>query len=112
MFLTNATLLPSSDQAGEPSDLLISAVRFLCPVPSAFISYTSNLPFLPVTNRIFRPSGDHFGSASYSGSSTILLTSPPSAFITYMSRLYGLLLSRLLAKAILLPSGDHVVALS
>src|SRR6185295_14977727 len=86
LLLPSAMLLPSGDHAGEPSALGLSAVKFFWFEPSASITYTSNLPctppFLPVTNRIFEPSGDHLGSTSYSGSLTIRLTFEPSAFIT------------------------------
>ena len=77
-------------------------------MPSAFITYTSQLPSRLELNAIFAPSGDQAGSESRAGLSVSLVSAEPSAFITYISSLP----SRSERNAIFAPSGDHVGATS
>ncbi len=66
--LTNAMLWPSSDQAGEPSGRLFNGIQFLLSTchRGSLVRLKDTIARLRIM--IFCPSGDHFGSASYSGS--------------------------------------------
>jgi hypothetical protein len=81
-------LVRPGDQANQPS-LAGLRVRFRCPLPSAFMPWTSRLPSRELTNAIFRASGDQAeppsyqaGPPSYAGLRVSLRCPLPSAFMT------------------------------
>src|SRR3990172_4234499 len=96
-FRTYTILVPSGDQSGlaSPSGVL---VRFVCPVPSEFMTWMS--PFL--TKTILAPSGDQPGSVSPSGVLVRFVCPPPAAPMIQMS---PATLPSL--KAIFVPSAHH-----
>ena len=59
----NAIFAASGDQAGSPS-MLTSFVRFVSPVPSAFMTKTSESMGVLRVNAICVPSGDQAGVES------------------------------------------------
>src|SRR3972149_1633058 len=80
--LANAIFDPSGDQEGAPSNAEWF-VRFVAPVPSAFITKISARPPATLSNVIFDPSGDQPGFQSPTKSLLVSLVWPlPSAFIT------------------------------
>ena len=91
--------LPSGDQAGSTSSRLGSEIR-RAPEPSARMTKMS--PGLRA-KAILCPSADQVGCESSSFVDVSRIVPLPSAFITKMSNVP----LRLLANAILLPSGDH-----
>ena len=79
---TYAIFVPSGDHAGSDSSST-EANSGVCPLPSAFIVYSSWLPSAQQrTNAIREPSGDHDGSASICVFCVSRLRPEPSAFIT------------------------------
>src|SRR6266508_4267511 len=94
--------VPSGDQLGIRSSEDVDGVRFVCPVPSAFITQTSATSDVPM-NAILSPFGDHEGWL-WRPPLVIGWTSLPSAFIT---KICGVPLTTR-ANAIFWPSGDHV----
>ena len=78
--------MPSGDQVGLVPSLacpVVTApgVRFVCPVPSAFMTQTLSWPSDALTKAIRVPSGDHAGSVSSAGSLVRFTSSLPSGFI-------------------------------
>src|ERR1043166_4708326 len=96
-----AILEPSGDQSGDSlSAPLVNCWRF---VPSGLIVKMQSVPGPLLTNAIFVPSGDHFGSSSAEFGLLVRLTTfEPSALQVMMS---PLLLNSLI-KVIFVPSGD------
>jgi hypothetical protein len=76
----NAIRVPLGDHAGSDSAQSADAVRSTWPVPSAFITPMSVVPFVQqVVYAIEPPSGDQAGSASISGLRVSRRSCRPSA---------------------------------
>ena len=71
--------LPSGDHEGNQS-LAGLSVSLVCPVPSEFITYISQLPSRSEWNAMRLPSGDHEGLTSAPRLLVRLVRPVPSAF--------------------------------
>ena len=72
---------PSGDQAGSLSSAALF-VRFVTPVPSAFMTKISSLPVRLLTKAISEPSGEKAGAPSSASVLVSRVWPLPSAFIT------------------------------
>ena len=79
--LEKAILAPSGDHAGSVS-IAGLFVRRSSPLPSAFITYTSELPSRTLTNAIRVPSGDQAAWKLSHVSGVSRFTSEASSFTT------------------------------